>query len=130
MSNNQDRTYYEIIYTPECEKRSRKMFEKIKKNIKNKIKKEEEIPEENEFSKARDIANKYSQLEQCCSILASTKPINLDSHGMNYMYLSQGWRVWESSLKRAGIDVEEIYQYIEKLTIKRKLEIELELSKI
>lgn len=79
-----------------------------------------------DISKAEEIAKKYKQMQECCSILAA---VGVKEDRMFPMH-SGGWRVMEYTIKNAGIDVEEVYDYIKNLAVKRKAELECALAKV
>jgi len=82
--------------------------------------------ETQDIRRAREVAEKYKQMQECCTILSKivTEPGNTRSS------YSHGWRIWEYNVTGSGIDVEEVYEFIGKLAIKRKAEIERDLAKI
>ena len=85
-----------------------------------------ECPEKHPgVTKAEKIFKQYEQLSKCCGLLSEAKKQNV----YRSMHTG-GWRVWESSITDAGIDVEEVYDHIVRLAHKRKAELELELSKL
>lgn len=79
-----------------------------------------------DISKAKEIAEKYKQLKECCSILSR---VGIDEDRMLSMH-SGGWRVDAYTIKSAGIDRDDVYEYIKKLATKRKAELECELAKV
>ena len=56
--------------------------------------------------------------------------MGIKEDGFMYSMHSGGWRVWEHTIESAGIDVEEVYQYIKLLAEKRKAELEARLEKV
>lgn len=83
------------------------------------------------LDKAKDVASKYEQLSKCCEVLSGIqKPKEDDLMSLHRLYSNQGWRVWSHTVKGSGIDIEDVYEYIGKLALKRKLELECELSKL
>ena len=96
----------------------------------NKKKKEEKkVPvKSKELNKAEKIAKQYIGLSKCCEILSKIEDKGKDEN--DYLELHPGgWRVMGYTIKNAGIDIEEIYDFIKKLVLKRKAELESELSK-
>jgi purine-nucleoside phosphorylase len=82
---------------------------------------------EKTVSRAKEISEQYGQLEKCCGVISSVQKSE-DIVGMS-MYTG-GWRLSGYSVKGAGIDIEDVYNYIEKLARKRKSELEIELEKL
>ena len=96
-----------------------------KKTVKPEPKPVKECPSVN-LDKAEQISKQYKQLGQCCSILADIRPKKRDVYFMS----AKDWRIWESEIGAAGIDIEEVYAYIGRLAEKRRIELELELEKL
>lgn len=80
-----------------------------------------------DLKRAKNIAEKYRQLEKCCSILSSLNQKVSDSYYNPYW---GGWKMATYSIKDAGIDMKEIYNFIELLAKKKKKELALDLSKL
>jgi hypothetical protein len=101
-------------------------FKKCKKEVHDKkvteVKKEAPC-----LSKAEEIATQYKQLKECCEILSV---VEIKKEGSMDSMHSGGWRVWQHTIENAGIDIEEVYQYIKLLTEKRKAELEARLEKV
>jgi hypothetical protein len=96
------------------------MFNIFKKDTKSDIKQPKKL------NKAKEIARQYDQISKCYKVLSEIKSIG---KGLDDGF-SQGWRVWEHTIKESGIDVEAIYDFIGQLAIKRKEELESQLSKL
>lgn len=95
-----------------------------KKPKEEKVEAVEECPSVS-VDKAKDIADKYAQLSECCRILAEVKQ---KEKRYSIRFGDNGWRVWEHQLSQAGIDKEEVYSFIECLARKRKAQLESELA--
>ena len=96
----------------------------------NFFKKKEEIKEEaepcNDLSKAKSISDKYSQISSCCKVLAE-----IESEETDFIdAYCHGWKLSGFGIKASVIDINEIYDYIKTLAIKRKKELEAELTQL
>ena len=92
------------------------------------FKKKEDVEAEpcSDLSKAKDVSEKYSQLSKCCEVLAE---VDLEENDLVDIY-RQGWKFSAYAIKLSGIDINEVYDYIKILAIKRKEEIEAELTQL
>ena len=106
------------------------MFENMFKSKEPKQEKPKEIQKEEPkvFSRSEAISKTYKQLTDCCTVLSEVNKPE-DSHAFMSMHTG-GWRIWEHTITNAGIDIEEVYAFIESLAQDRKLELERELAKI
>ena len=83
----------------------------------NFFKKKKEVKEElNPLSKAKEISYKYNQLNECNEVLSAIE-FNV-------------WGILPCKIINSGIDINEVSEYIKKLAIKRKKEIEAELTQL
>ena len=92
------------------------------------FKKKEEVETEScsDLSKAKDVSEKYSQLSRCCEVLSE---VESEENDLVDVY-RQGWKFSAYAIIRSGIDINEVYDYIKTLAIKRKKEIETELTSL
>lgn len=79
------------------------------------------------LDKAKVISEQYKQLSSCCDVLAE---ISKPGDGGHYSMYSGGWKISAYTVNSTGINIEEVYEHIHKLTIKRKYELEIELGKL
>ena len=92
-------------------------------------KKPEKKCQEVKLTKAEEISKQYNELSKCCSVIASVGAV--DDDGIFDMYgRKNGWRLWASDLKSAGIDIEEVYAHIRRLANKRRLDLECDLLRL
>ena len=85
---------------------------------------------ETPLEKAEKIIEQYKQLEYCCGVIKDVKGEYYDRPYPMVYGGDGGWKLSRHKLENAGIDVEDIYDYMEKLAKKKKAEIEAEISKL
>jgi hypothetical protein len=90
------------------------MFNIFKKDTKSDIKQPKKL------NKAEEIVRQYDQISKCYKVLSEIKS---NGKGLDDGF-SQGWRVWEHTIKESGIDIEGIYDFIGQLAIVRKEELQ------
>ena len=99
------------------------IFQKFKR-----IKEEPKPIECHKLKKAENIAQKYSVLENCCSLLSSLNS-NREVSFHEAVY-SNGWKISTFNLKEAGVDIDCVYAFIKELVAKKKQSIECELIQL
>ena len=96
---------------------------------KEKIKPMKKCPK-TKLDKAEKITKQYTQLSNCCSVIADLSTGKTSERHFHRAMYTGGWKLWESDITSAGIDIEEVYEHIRRLANKRRAELECELVKL
>jgi len=82
--------------------------------------------ENNHLKSAKEISEKYENLQHCYSILSHLQ----NPKSCNFGLHTSGWHIAAYTITDAGIDIKEVYLFIKLLAEKRKHLVESELAQL
>lgn len=81
--------------------------------------------EQDPLATAKIISEKYGQIGKCCEIISS---IASPDDELGFFMRNGGWKTYASTIKAAGIDINDVYAYINQLAEAKKAQLENELA--